>query len=58
MNTETGSRKREKNGSFCLKHVQGCKDSAAHSHPNFPQVPSDSGKAADFKLFRAGYLVT
>ena len=38
MNTETGSRNRGKNGSFCLKHVQGLKDSAAHPYPNFPQV--------------------
>ena len=134
MNTETGSRNLGKNGFFCLKHAQELKDSAAHPHPNFPQVrpyprpriktcfffiflfllfflqypgasfaspgildfrlivtsyvsrcvswhpiksitkavaavyifwrwvgeilPSDSGKGADFKLFRAGYLVT
>ena len=36
---ESGSRKREKNGSFRLKHVQGLKDSAAHPYPDFPQVP-------------------
>ena len=37
---ETGSRKQgsEKNGSFCLQHVQGLKDSAVHPHPNFFQV--------------------
>ena len=38
MNTETGSGNRGKNGLFCLKHVQGLKDSAAPPHPNFPQV--------------------
>ena len=36
---ESGSRKREKDGSFFLKHVQGLKDSAAHPYPNFLKCP-------------------